>query len=170
VTVNDHVVRYLEHASTKSYEQLVADFEQAVGDLGPGEPARTLQRVRNGENTREAWEAAIAPMLGPSGFARAFSLDTGQLASWYGPPAKAKMYIYGNPLIAASLLTHDIRVAGRVPLQILIYEGENGEGRVGYDLPSTILSRFDNKELDTAALELDKKLVTFITELAGASA
>jgi uncharacterized protein (DUF302 family) len=110
----------------------------------------------------------VAPLFGPSGFTRVFSLDTGQLISWYGKPAKAKMYIYGNPIIAASMLVHDIRAAGRVPLQILIYEAENGEVTLGYDLPSTIMSRFGNKELDAAALELDKKLVAFATELTGA--
>ena len=168
MTVNDHVVRYQEHVSTKSYDELVAAFEEAVPDAGPGEPTRTLERVRDGDNSREAWEAAVAPLFGPSGFTRVFSLDTGQLISWYGKPAKAKMYIYGNPIIAASMLVHDIRAAGRVPLQILIYEAENGEVRLGYELPSTIMSRFGNKELDAAALELDKKLVAFATELTGA--
>jgi len=167
MTVNDHVVRYQEHVSSKSYDELVAAFEEAVPDAGPGEPTRTLERVRDGDNSREAWEAAVAPLFGPSGFTRVFSLDTGQLISWYGKPAKAKMYIYGNPIIAASMLVHDIRAAGRVPLQILIYEAENGEVTLGYDLPSTIMSRFGNKELDAAALELDKKLVAFATELTG---
>src|SRR5260370_23812543 len=79
MTVNDHVVRYQEHVSTKSYEELIAAFEEAVADAGPGEPSRTLERVRSGENSREAWEAAFAPLLGPSGFTRALSLDTGPL-------------------------------------------------------------------------------------------
>src|SRR5258706_16060559 len=43
MTVNDHVVRYQEHVSTKSYEELVAAFEEAVADAGPGEPTRTLE-------------------------------------------------------------------------------------------------------------------------------
>ena len=167
MTVNDYVVRYQEHVSTKSYEELIAAFEEAVADAGPGEPSRTLERVRNGENTREAWEAAFAPLLGPSGFTRAFSLDTGQLSSWYGTPAKAKTYLFGNAIIAASMLVHDIRVAGQVPLRILIYEAENGEVRLGYELPSSIMRRFDNKELDAVAVELDKKLVSFATELTG---
>jgi hypothetical protein len=64
MTVNDHVVRYQEHISTKSYEELVAAFEETVPDAGPGEPTRTLERVRDGENSREAWEAAVAPLFG----------------------------------------------------------------------------------------------------------
>lgn len=88
MTVNDHVVRYQEHVSTKSYEELVAAFEETVPDAGSGEPTRTLERVRDSENSRAAWEAAVAPLFGPSGFTRVFSLDTGQIISWYGKPAK----------------------------------------------------------------------------------
>jgi uncharacterized protein (DUF302 family) len=79
------------------------------------------------------------------------------------------MYIMGNPLIAATMLIHDIRVAGRVPLQILIYEDDNGQARLSYDLPSTLMSRFGNADLDAAARELDKKLVAFATEVTGAA-
>jgi hypothetical protein len=69
MTVNDHVVRYQEHVSTKSYEELVAAFEE-TGPDGSGEPTRTLERVRDSENSRAAWEAAVAPLFGPSGFTR----------------------------------------------------------------------------------------------------
>ena len=51
MTVNDHVVRYQEHVSTKSYEELVAAFEEVaerhillsssgVTSTGPSEMAR----------------------------------------------------------------------------------------------------------------------------------
>jgi uncharacterized protein (DUF302 family) len=62
-----------------------------------------------------------------------------------------------------------IRVGGQVPLQVLIDEAENGEARMSYDLPSTLMSGFDNAELDAAAREPDKKLVAFATELTGAA-
>ena len=44
-----------------------------------------------------------------------------------------------------------------------------GEARLSYDLPLSLMSRFGNAELDAAARELDKKLVTFATELTGAA-
>jgi hypothetical protein len=36
-------------------------------------------------------------------------------------------------------------------------------------LPSTLMSRFGNADLDAAARELDKKLVAFATEVTGAA-
>jgi hypothetical protein len=169
MTTNDHVVRYHEHVSTKSYEELIAAFEDAVGDAESGQLPAAFTAASNSADGRETWEAAMQSLFGPSGFTRVFSLNTGELISWYGKPAKAKMYIYGNPIIAATMLIHDIRVAGRVPLQVLIYEAPNGEVRLGYDLPSTLMSRFGNPDLDAAARELDKKLVAFATEVTGAA-
>jgi hypothetical protein len=169
VTTNDHVVRYHEHVSTKSYEELIAAFEDAVAEADPAAIADTVTAASNSTDSRQTWESATKSLPGPSGFVRILSLNTGELTSWYGKPAKAKMYIFGNPLIAATMLIHDIRVAGRVPLQLLIYEADNGEARLSYDLPSTLMSRFGNAQLDAAARELDKKLVAFATELTGAA-
>jgi uncharacterized protein (DUF302 family) len=166
MTISDHLVRYQEHVSTKSYEELVAAFEAAVAPAENGEFARAFAA----SDTREEWEAACAGLFGPSGFIHVFSLDHGRLLSWYGVDAKAKMWIYGNPVIAASMLVHDTRVGGRVPLQILIYEGEDGAARIGYDLPSSIMSRFGDDEINQAAEKLDEKLVAFAVELTGAQA
>jgi uncharacterized protein (DUF302 family) len=166
MTISDHLVRYQEHVSAKPYEELVAAFEAAVAPVGNGEFAHAFAA----SESREEWEAACAGLFGPSGFMHVFSLDHGRLLGLYGVDAKAKMWIYGNPVIAASMLVHDTRVGGRVPLQILIYEGEDGAARIGYDLPSSIMSRFGDDEINQAAEKLDEKLVAFATELAGAQA
>jgi uncharacterized protein (DUF302 family) len=170
MTINDHVVRYQEHVTGKTYEELVAAFEEAVANAESGEFARAFQTAKHDENSRQNWEAACRSLFGPSGFMSVFSIDHTEMLSWYGVAVKAKMWIYGSPVLAATMLVHDIRVGGRVPLQILIYEADNGEVRIGYDLPSTIMSRFGNADVDAAALELDEKLVAFATELTGSGA
>ena len=143
--------------------------EDAVDAADPAAIADTFTAASNSTGSRQTWETATKSLPGSSGFLRILALNTGELTSWYGKPAKAKMYIMGNPLIAATMLIHDIRVAGRVPLQILIYEDDNGQARLSYDLPSTLMSRFGNADLDAAARELDKKLVAFATEVTGAA-
>ncbi|HEX3789712.1 MAG TPA: DUF302 domain-containing protein [Pseudonocardiaceae bacterium] len=165
MTINDHVIRYQEHATEKTYEELVAAFEAAVADAESGEFARAFEAAKHDANSRESWEAACRELFGPSGFMHVFSIDHTEMLRWYGVPVKAKMWIYGSPILAATMLVHDIRVGGRVPLQILIYEADNGEARIGYDLPSTIMGRFGNADVNAAALELDTKLVAFATEL-----
>jgi hypothetical protein len=54
--------------------------------------------------------------------------------------------------------------------QRVLTEASNGEARIGYDLPSSIMSRYGNPELDAAARELDKKVTAFVAELTGSSA
>ena len=169
MTVHDHVVRYQEHISDKSYEELVAAFESMVVDA-PTVFEEDFQRAAESDNSREFWEETLKSRMGPSGFMAALSVDFGTVSGWYGTPGKAKMYIYGNPIVAASMLVHNIRVGGRVPLQILIYEGADGRARIGYDLPSSIVSRFRNVDIDAVAKQLDEKVSELITEVAGAEA
>jgi len=74
MTVNDHVVRYQEHVSTKSYEELVAAFEETVPDAGsasqPGRSsvcvtARTVVR-RGKQPWRRCLGRAVSPACSPS--------------------------------------------------------------------------------------------------------
>lgn len=97
MTTNDHVVRYHEHVSAKSYEELIADFEDAVDAADPAAIADTLTAASNSTDSRQIWETATKSLPGSSGFARILALNAGELTSWYGKPAKAKMYIMGNP-------------------------------------------------------------------------
>jgi hypothetical protein len=170
MTIHDHVVRYQEHSSTKSYEELVDEFEQAVGDAESGEVARIFIEADNSKNSRAIWESDISVFFGPSGFLRVFSLDLGTMLSWYGKQAKAKTWIYGNPIIADTLLRYDIRGGGWLPLQILIYEADDGEARLAYDLPSSVLARFGNEDVDAAAKVLDAKIESFAKRLTGSDA
>jgi uncharacterized protein (DUF302 family) len=170
MTMSDHVVSYHEHVSAKPYEELVTAFEAAVADRQHGEFQEAFARAEQSAGSRESWEEALGSLFGPSGFMYVFAIDFGTLLGWYGNPRKAKMYVYGNPIVAQTMLRHDIRVADRVPLQIVIYEADNGEARIGYDLPSSIMSRYGNPELDVAARELDKKVADFVAGLTGSSA
>ena len=170
MTISDHVVSYHEHVSAKSYEELVAAFEAVVADRQHGEFQSAFADADRSADSSESWEKALGSLFGPSGFMYVFAIDFGTLLGWYGNPQKAKMYVYGNPIVAETMLRHDIRVADRVPLQILIYEAGNGEARIGYDLPSSIMSRYGNPELDAAARELDKKVASFVAGLTGSSA
>jgi hypothetical protein len=169
MTAIDHVVRYREHVSSKSYDELVAAFEAGVAD-GTGRFSSVFQEASSSENSRQVWESGMNNLAGPAGFLYVLTVDFGQLVGWYGVSAKAKMWLYGHPVIAATMARKDIRVAGQVPLQILIYEGDDGAARIGYDLPSSMLSWLGNAEVDAVASELDKKVIGFVTEIAGVSA
>jgi hypothetical protein len=97
--------------------------------------------------------------------ARAFWL------SFFGQPRKARQYIIGNPLIAITMLRHDIRVGLNVPVRVYIYRDEaSGTTRFEYDQPSTLMSGLDNRDVTAAAEKLDAKLAALAGLVTGTKA
>ncbi len=81
------------------------------------------------------------------------------------------MYTIGNPLIAQTMLKHDLRVGLNVPVRLMIYENNtDGTVRLAYDQPSSLMSRLKNEDVTTAAKKLDAKLHELCERAAGASA
>ena len=165
-TTTEYVVQYREHVSAKPYEELVAAFEAGVGN-GNEKFAGVLRDALASENPRQVFESGVHDIVGRSGFIQVFEGDFTMLLGFHGVPAKAKSWLFGNPVIAVSMAREDIRAAGHVPLQILIYEDKDGVARIGYELPSSSLGRFGNAAVEAVAHELDRKVDDFVTEIAG---
>lgn len=108
---------------------------------------------------------------GPSGFMLFLAADHGAWMARAGLKARAKLYIIGNPLIARTMIEHDIGVGLNVPVRVLIYE-EPGAGtcRLAYDLPSSLMARLKNQRVTAAAKILDRKLSALAETATGASA
>ena len=85
-------------------------------------------------------------------------------------------YLFGNPLVAQTMLRHDLTVALHVPPKIIIVEKADGSGtRVVYDDPASIIAvpsasgENVNPELAEAAEVLSQKfeaLIQMITKAA----
>ena len=164
--IDEYVVKHYEHVSTKSFEEVVKAFEAAVGD---GDDGKFLNGMKALSNVQD-WENFCKSTFGPSGFLHLMTFDHGRWLKFYGIAGKAVQYTYGNPLLAQTMVKHDIGVCLQVPFRILIYETAKGEVRIAYDLPSSLMARLHNDEVDEAALKIDPKVVAFVTELAGAPA
>ena len=82
----------------------------------------------------------------------------GALLNMYGKSRKAKQYVIGNPLIAIQMTIHDIRASLYAPLRMIVYEDENKQAFVEYDLPSSLFGQFGNNEVLQVAMGLDAKL------------
>ncbi len=84
---------------------------------------------------------------------------------------KARIDTIGNPLIAQTMLKHDLRVGLNVSVRLLIYENSADiTARLAYDLPSSLMSRLKNEDVTTAARKLDTKLQDLCERAAGISA
>ena len=98
------------------------------------------------------------------------TFDHGAWLRLIGQSAKAVLVILGNPLIARTMLQHDIRAGLNVPVRLLIYEHSDGTTRVAYDLPSSLMSDLDNADVSAAAAKLDAKLFALAQAITGVGA
>jgi uncharacterized protein (DUF302 family) len=91
--------------------------------------------------------------------------DHGRLLGIYGTPKKAKQFVLGNPLIAATMTRHDIRAGLYAPLRLLVYEADDRSTRIEYDQPSSLFGQFENPEVTAVARSLDAKLASLINKV-----
>ncbi len=75
-------------------------------------------------------------------------------------------YTIGNPLIAQTIVKHDVRAALNIPLRLLIVENPEGPSTsIIYQLPSSVMVLVDDPELRDAAKALDSKLANLLTRI-----
>jgi uncharacterized protein (DUF302 family) len=158
-------VEHYEHVSDRSFESVVAALKAATGSVEEG-----FAQVTNQATNSEEFEAIFRAREGSSGFMRFDTFDHGKWLQLIGQTAKAVMVILGNPLIARTMLQHDIRAGLNVPVRLLIYEHTDGSTRVAYDLPSSLMSGLENADVTAAATKLDEKLVALAKAITGVGA
>ncbi|KAK7049578.1 hypothetical protein VNI00_005609 [Paramarasmius palmivorus] len=77
------------------------------------------------------------------------------------------VYTIGNPIVAQSIMKHELRAAYNIPPRLLIAEKEDRTGtRVIYHLPSSVMAIDNsNPELAAALKALDEKLERLIIKV-----
>jgi hypothetical protein len=158
-------VEHREHVSNDSFEAVLAAFKAATGSVEEG-----FDQVTDEASNLQEFEAIFRAREGSSGFMRFDTFNHGKWLGLIGHTAKAVMVILGNPLIARTMLQHDIRAGLNVPVRLLIYEHADGRTRVAYDLPSSLMSGLGNPAVIAAATKLDAKLIALARTITGISA
>jgi uncharacterized protein (DUF302 family) len=160
-------VRHNEHVSSRRFEEVVSAFESVVGTVeDTGFPALLAS-----SKSAEQFETSVRSREGTSGFMRFLTVDHGAWLARIGLKAKARMYTIGNPLIARTMLEHNIAAGLNVPVRLMIYEdAASRTTRLVYDLPSSLMSGLQNEKLAAAAKKLDAKLIALAIRATGAEA
>jgi uncharacterized protein (DUF302 family) len=160
-------VDHNEHVSSRPFEEVVNAFESATGSVeDTGFPA-----LLAATKSAEEFETGVHSREGTSGFMRFLTVDHGAWLARIGFSAKARMYTIGNPLIARTMLEHDIAAGLNVPVRLMIYEDAvSRTTRLAYDLPSSLISGLQNEKVAAAAIKLDAKLIALAIHATGAKA
>ena len=164
--IRDLTVRHVTFRTTRSFEEVVRAFEENVGTL----ETSGWSSVEAPSRSVADFEERVQKTLGPSGFTRFLTLDHGRWLRLYGREAKFVQYIIGNPMIAISMLSKDVEAGLDVPVRLAIYEHTDGETRLVYNTPSSLMSGLDGGELKAAAEKLDAKLFELGEKVTGVKA
>ena len=160
-------VHHNEHVSSRPFNKVVSLFEAAVGSV---EDIGFAALVASAESPEE-FESLVKSHESTSGFMRFLTIDHGTWLARIGLNAKARMYTIGNPLIAVTMLEHDIAAGLNVPVRLIIYEDAvSRTTRLAYDVPSTLMRGLQNEEVTAAAKKLDAKLIALAVHATGVEA
>lgn len=151
--------------SAHSFEEIRLRLRNLVGMTTiPQENPQELAAMP----TREQFEQAIQSQVGESDFTLMFAMDYGHWLPLFGIQRRVMRWILGNPLIAITLIRHDITASLFAPVELLLVENESGEGSTMiYDLPSSLMVIEPNAALLAAARVLDHKLARLVSRVTG---
>lgn len=152
-----------EFSSEHTFDTVVAAFEAAIGQ-GDG---KSFQSIVDQTTKASDFADRIRATEGSSGFILFLKVEHSPWLVRVGLEGRATMYVIGNPLIAQTMIRHNIEVGLNVPVRVLIYEDAAKTGRVGYDLPSSLMARLKNDQITTAAKLLDDKLAALARHCTG---
>jgi uncharacterized protein (DUF302 family) len=80
---------------------------------------------------------------------------------------ECKRIILGNPLIAITMLKHDMTAGLAVPVELLVLEKKEGGVDIIYQLPSALIAGLNRDEELVKAVEiLDGKLEGLVRDVA----
>jgi uncharacterized protein (DUF302 family) len=127
-------------------------------------PFEELGALVRESNSREEFEREVQRrFVGESGFRKFAEVNHGSWLGMYGIHRRTVRWIFGNPLIAVTMIRHDMTAGLFAPVEMLITEAENGAGvTLTYLLPSSLMVIEDNLPLRAAAEALDEKVAVLV--------
>lgn len=158
----------LRYESAKSYDDLVAALLADIGEQPV--PINALARSTEGW---QSYQERVAARVGPSGFMLFGLLDHGAWISKTGIDRKVLRVILGNPLIAITMLCHDVSAGLFAPVEMLLAEENEGRSSLTYVKPSSLMvlekDSAPKPELLSAAEQLDAKLAALADQVTSGS-
>ena len=154
----------VRYDSAKSYDELLAALLADIGDT----PVR-INEIAVAADSWQAYQEKVEPHAGPSGFMLFALLDHGAWIAKAGIDRKVMRVILGNPLIAITMLRHDVSAGLFAPVELLVMDERDNRSSLSYVKPSSLMVVEHNPELLSAAEKLDAKLAALATKVTSGS-
>jgi uncharacterized protein (DUF302 family) len=150
----------VRYDAAKSYDELLAALLADIGE----KPVLLNEIATPSDDWRSLREKAEA-RTGPSGFMLFGLLDHGAWITKAGIERKAMRVVLGNPLIAITMLRHDVTAGLFAPVELLLLDEGESRSSLTYVKPSSLMVVEPNPELLSAAEGLDTKLAALATKV-----
>ncbi|MDT5193405.1 MAG: hypothetical protein QOG79_3633 [Mycobacterium sp.] len=147
--------------SSKNFDELV---DALLSDVG-----RKPVNIDDIAIAFESWasyQEKVESYVGPHGFMLFGLLNHGGWIKKVGIDRKVLRVIIGNPLIAITMLRHDVTAGLFAPVELLLVEEDNDRSSLTYVQPSSLMVVEANPPLLAAARKLDAKLAALASAIA----
>jgi len=149
----------VRYDSAKSYDEL---RDALLADIG--EQPVPINELATSTGDWQSYQERVEPHVGPSGFMLFALIDHGAWITNAGIDRRVLRVILGNPLIAITMLRHDVRAGLFAPVELLLTD-EGAGSSLTYVKPSSLMVVEPNPELLGAAEELDAKLAALVAKV-----
>lgn len=150
--------------SVKPYDHLV---DALLADIG-STPIPIDDYSRN-PGAWDSYKRQVESQVGVSGFMLFTMFDHGRWIRKSGIRRRALRVVLGNPLIAITMLRHDVSAGLFAPVEVLVLEEDGGHSSITYVKPSSLMVIEPHPPLLEAAEALDRKLAALVAKVATAS-
>jgi uncharacterized protein (DUF302 family) len=144
-----------EVTTSVGFDEVLARLRAQMGSAKVQEVVALAKTpMTEAEYVREVEERFV----GESGFMLFAEIDHGGWLPKFGINRRSVRWILGNPLIAITMIRHDITAGLFAPVELLVTEAKDGHGAtLTYVRPSTLMVIDENPPLLDAAKALDEK-------------
>jgi uncharacterized protein (DUF302 family) len=144
--------------------QSALSFDEVLGKLRSRMGKITMAEVVDSAGSREEFEKKVKAHQGESGFMVFLEMNHGAWMQKFGVNRRMVRWLFGNPLVAITMLRHDYTAGLFVPPDLLLAENDGAAGcNITYVLPSSLIAVQKNAPLLEAALALDAKVEALVT-------
>ncbi|HEY9503384.1 MAG TPA: DUF302 domain-containing protein [Pyrinomonadaceae bacterium] len=149
--------------SKKSFDELVATLLADVGE----EPLK-IDELSAKFETWESYRTEVESHVGPSGFILFALMNHGAWIKKVAIRKKVLRVVIGNPLLAITMLRHDLTSGLFAPVELIVIEEDNNQSSLTYVRPSSLMVVEKHEPLLAAAEVLDEKLQTLAAKVTAA--
>lgn len=154
--------RRLRFDSARSVDELLAALYADIG----AEPV-PIDDIATRNPDWDGYERDVASYAGPSGFMLFAVLDHGAWIGKAGIDRTVVRLVIGNPLIAITMIRHDVTAGLFAPVELLVTGEDGGRSALTYVVPSSLMVVTPNPPLRATAEDLDAKLFALARSVTG---